>query len=151
MTMLLLQSLFISQEYNYVVILYRLTMSLYVITGTAVLSLHSIDGILNSEIGRRALVQCTDIIVESNIDPIALARKLYAKEVISENIYKKVKDRLTRETSSDRLDMILDELKDHVKHNASTFTTFLDVLKDDSLKKRELADIIMSKYKGIIH
>ena len=151
MTMLLLQSLFISQEYNYAVILYRLTISLYIITGTAVLSLHSIDGILNSEIGRRALVQCTDIIVESNIDPIALARKLYAKEVISENIYKKVKDRLTRETSSDRLDMILDELKDHVKHNASTFTTFLNVLKDDSLKKRELADIIMSKYKGIIH
>ena len=151
MTMLLLQSLFISQEYNYAVILYRLTISLYIITGTAVLSLHSIDGILNSEIGRRALVQCTDIIVESNIDPIALARKLYAKEVISENIYKKVKDRLTRETSSDRLDMILDELKDHVKHNASTFTTFLNVLKDDSLKKHELADIIMSKYKGIIH
>ena len=149
--MLLLQSLFISQEYNYVVILYRQTISLYIITGTAVLSLHSIDGTLNPEIGRRALVQCTDIIVDSNIDPIALARKLYAKEVISENIYKKVKDRLTRETSSDRLDMILDELKDHVKHNASTFTTFLDVLKDDSLKKRELADIIMSKYKGIIH
>ena len=110
-----------------------------------------IDGTLNCEIGRRALVQCTDIIVESNIDPIALARKLYSKEVISENIYKKVKDNETRETSSNRLDKILDDLKDHVKHNASTFTTFLDILKDDSLNQRDLADIIMSKYKGIIH
>ena len=115
------------------------------------MSLHSIDGTLNSEIGRRALVQCTDIIVESNIDPIALARKLYSKEVISENSYKKVKDKETRETSSDRLDRILDDVKDHVKHNASTFTTFLDILKDDSLKQHDLADKIMSKYKGIIH
>ena len=32
---------------------------------------------------------------------------------------------------------------------ASTFTTFLDILKDDSLKQHEIADIIMSKYKGI--
>ena len=110
----------------------------------------SIDGTLNCEICRRALVQCTDIIVESNIDPIALARKLYSKELISENIYKKVKDKETRETSFDRLDKILDDLKDHVKHNASTFTTFLDILKDDSLNQRDLADIIMSKYKGII-
>ena len=114
------------------------------------MSLHSIDGTLNCDIGRRALVQFTDIIVESNIDPIALARKLYAKEVISENIYKEVKDRLTRETSSERLDRILDDLKDHVKHNANTFTIFLDILKDDSLNQRDLADKIMSKYEGII-
>ena len=115
------------------------------------MSLHSIDGTLNCEICRRALVQCTNIIVESNIDPIALARNLYAKEVISENIYKKVKDRLTGETSSERLDQILDVLKDHVKHNGSTFTIFLSILKDDSLNQLGLADIIMSKYKGIIH
>ena len=40
----------------------------------------------------------------SNVDPIALTRKLYSKEVISENIYQKVKDNETRETTSDRLD-----------------------------------------------
>ena len=106
---------------------------------------------MNSEIARRALVQCTDIIVESYIDPIALARILYSKEVISENVYKKVKDRQTRETSSDRLDHILDDIKDHVKHNASAFTTFLDILRDDRLNQKELADIIIAKYKGIIH
>ena len=63
------------------------------------MSVHSIEGTLNCEICRRAFVQCTDI-VESNVDPITLARKLYTKEVISENIYKKVKDKKTRETSS---------------------------------------------------
>ena len=110
----------------------------------------SIDGTLNCEICRRALVQCTDVIVESNVDPIALARKLYSKEVISEDTYKKVKDKETRETTSDRIDRILDDLKDRVKHNASTFTTFLDILRDDSLKRHDLADKIMSKYKGMI-
>ena len=127
-------------------------MSLYIIYDLVlVVSLHSIDCAINCEIGRRALVQCTDIIVESNVDPFALARKLYSKEVISENIYKKVKDRETRETCSDRLERILDDLKDRVKYNASTFKTFLDILRDDSLNRSDLADIIMSTYKGMIH
>ena len=112
------------------------------------MSLCTIDGTLNSEICRRALVQCTDVVVESNVDPIALARKLLSKEVISENIFKKVKDKETRETTSDRLDRILDDVKDCVKHNASTFITFLDILRDD-LKRNDLADKIMSKYKGM--
>ena len=115
------------------------------------MSFHSIDGTLNCDIGRRALVQCTDIIVESDIDPITLARKLYTKEVISENIYKKVNDREARESSFDRLDRILDDLKDRVKHNATTFTTFLDILRDDSLNRHDLADIVMAKYEGIMH
>ena len=115
------------------------------------MSLHFIEGTLNCEIGRRALVQCTDIIVESNVDPIILARKLYTKEVISENIYKKVKDKKTGDTCSDRLDQILDDVKDHVKYNASTFTIFLDILRDDSLNRHDLADKIISKYKGMIH
>ena len=110
----------------------------------------SIDGPLNCEICKRALVQCTDIIVESNVDPIALARKLHSKEVISENIYKNVKDKATGETTSDRLDRILDDLKDRVKDNASIFTIFLDILRDDSLKRHNLAEKIMSKYKGMI-
>ena len=41
----------------------------------------------------RALVRCTDIIVESTIDPFILARKLYSKEIISEDVYKRVQDK----------------------------------------------------------
>ena len=106
---------------------------------------------LNCEIYRRTLVKCTNIIVESNIDPIALARRLYSEEIISEDVYKIVKDKKTGDTGADRLDYILDDLKDHVKHNASTFTTFLDILRDDGLNRQDLADKIMSKYKGMIH
>ena len=110
----------------------------------------TVDDPLNCEICRRALVQCTIIIVESNIDPIALARRLYSKEIISENVYKIVKDKKTGDTSTERLDYILDDLKDHVKHNASAFMIFLDILREESLNQEDLADKIVSKYKGMI-
>ena len=113
--------------------------------------LFTLDDTLNYEICRRTLVQCTDIIVVSNIDPIALARKLYSKEIISEDVYKNVKDKKTGDTSTDRLDYIIDDLKDHVKHSVSTFMIFLDILRDDSLNQQDLADKIMSKYKGMIY
>ena len=113
--------------------------------------LFTLDGTKNCEICRRTLVQCTNIIVESNIDPTVLARRLYSKEIVSEDVYKIVKDKNTRDTSTERLDYILDDLKDHVKHNASAFTIFLDVLRDDGLNRQDLADKIMSKYKGMIH
>ena len=110
-----------------------------------------LEGTLNCEICKRTLVQCTDTIVESNIDPIVLARKLYSKEIISEDVYKIVKDKKTGDTSTDRLDYILDDLKDHVKRNASAFMIFLDILRDDGLNRQDLADKIISKYTGMLH
>ena len=110
----------------------------------------TLDVTLNCEIYRRTLVKCTNIIVESNIDPIALARRLYSKEIISEDVYKIVKDKKTGDTSTERLHYILDDLKDHVKHNVSAFVIFLDILRDDDLNRQGLADKIMSKYNGII-
>ena len=106
---------------------------------------------LNSDAARRALVKCTSTIVESSIDPIVLARKLISEEVISENVYKTVRDKRTGDTSADRLDYILDDLKDHVKQNSSVFMIFLDTLRDDSLNQHDLADKIMLKYKGMIY
>ena len=110
-----------------------------------------IDDTPNCDICRRTSVKCTNIIVESNIDPIALARRLYSEEVISEDVYKIVKDKKTGDTSTDRLDCILDDLKDHVKHNVSAFMIFIDILRHDSLNRQDLADKIMSKYKGMIY
>ena len=115
------------------------------------MSLHSIDDTLNSDVARRALVKCTSAIVESTIEPITLARKLVEEEVISESVYKVVKDKKTGDTSENRLELILDDLKDRVKHNVSAFMIFLDILRDDSLNRQDLADKIMSKYKGMIY
>ena len=111
--------------------------------------IYTLDGTLNSEKARRALIQCTSIIVESTIDPIVLARKLYTNEIISEDVYRRLRDRSSRDTNEDRLDTVLDKIKDRVKCNVSVLTIFLDILKD--LNRQDLADAIMSKYKGIIH
>ena len=113
--------------------------------------LFTLDVTLDCEICRRTLVQFTDTIVESNIDPVVLARKLYSKEIVSENVYKTVKDKKTGDTSANRLDYILENLRDLVKHNANAFMIFLDILRDGSLNKEDLACKIMSKYKGMIY
>ena len=110
--------------------------------------IYTLDGTLSFEIARRTLVQCTDVIIESRIDPTNLARKLYANEIISENIYKRVRGRACGDTTSERLDNILDEIKVHVIYDASIFTKFVDILRD--LNRQDLADYIMSKYEGII-
>ena len=125
--------------------------SFWYIINSSIYCLYTLDDTLDCEICRRTLVQCTDIIVESNIDPTVLARKLYAAEFISENVYKIIKDKKTNDTTADRLDNILDNIKDHVIHNARVFVIFLDILRDDSLKQQDLADKIMSKYKGMIY
>ena len=91
----------------------------------------------------RALIRCTDIIVESTIDPFILARKLHSKEIISKHVYKRVKDKASRDTNEERLDIILDELKDLVKHNPSILTKFVDILRQE-LNRNNLADEIMS-------
>ena len=94
----------------------------------------------------RALVQCTDSIVESTIDPVDLARKLSSELVISEDVYKRVKDEACRDTNKKRRDIILDEIKDRVKHDASILTKFVDILRG-KFNRNDLADEIMSKLK----
>ena len=98
---------------------------------------------------KRALTQCTDIIIESSIDPFALARRLYSKEIISEGTYKRARDKKTGDSSEDRLELILDHLKDRVTHNASILISFLNILKD--LTHQDLAVLIVKKYKGILY
>ena len=100
----------------------------------------------NSDKAVRALVQCTDIIAESTIDPFVLARKLHSKEVISENVYMRVRDRASRDTNEDRLETILVDLKSRVKYNVSIMMTFVDILRND-FKQNDLADVVMSKFK----
>ena len=94
----------------------------------------------------RALVRCTDIIIESSINPIALARRLYSKEIMSEDTYKKVKDNKSRDSHEDRLELILDDLKDRVTHNASIFTHFINIL--NGFARHDLASAILTKYEG---
>ena len=84
------------------------------------------------------------MIVESTINPIDLARKLYSEMIIPEDFYRKIKDKETRDTSKDRLDAILDEIKDRVEHDPGIFNKFINVLRE-GLYRRDLADKIITK------
>ena len=106
----------------------------------------SIIGPLNSEIARRALVQCTNTIVGSNIEHFDLAINAYSKEIISEDVFKIVKDKKTGDTNAQRVDKVLDDIKDHIKHDPNVLLTFLSILRDD-LNRTDLADGIISKLK----
>ena len=98
---------------------------------------------------RRALAQCTDVITESSIDPFTLARRLYAKEVISESIYKKMRNKKTGDSSKDRLELILDNIKDRITHNASILISFISTLNE--MTRQDLAVSIVKKYKGMLY
>ena len=111
--------------------------------------IYTLDGTLNSVIARRALLQCTSIIIESTIDPITLARNLYSEEVISENVYKRVRDKTRRDTTVEHLEIILNDIKECVKLDPDGLTKFVNILRE--LNRQDLADKIMSTYKGIIH
>ena len=53
-----------------------------------------------------------------------------------------VKDKITGDSSQERLDLILDTLKDQIKYNDNAIVseTFLYILRDESLSRDELAE-----------
>ena len=104
---------------------------------------------LDPVVAKRTLVQCSDIITESTIDPFTLARKLYSNEVFPEYTYKRVKDMSTRDSNERRLQQILEHLIERVRLNADILMSFLDILKD--LERRDLADLILKKYKSMLY
>ena len=55
-----------------------------------------------------------------------------------------MRDTACRDTDEQRLETILDEIKDLVKHDAGILTKFLDILRE-KLSRNDLADKIMSK------
>ena len=91
----------------------------------------------------RALVQCTDIIVESTIDPFVLARKLFSELIISENVYERVRDSACNDTNKQRLETILNDIRNRVKYDAGILTKFVDILRQ-KLNRNDLANKIMS-------
>ena len=80
---------------------------------------------------KKVLIRSTDVIVESGIDPAVLARKLYAKEIISDNVYDRARDKASRDTNEECLEVILSDVRSRVKNDASILMIFVDILKVD--------------------
>ena len=101
---------------------------------------------MKSDVASKALIQCTATILDSTVEPFDLVIKLYSKEIIPGDIYKRVKDRQSRDTKKERLDLILEHIKDRVNLDAGIFKLFVDTLRE--LSRNDLADLIMTKYEG---
>ena len=99
-------------------------------------------------VARTALVQCTDHIVRSTIDPVALARILFSKEIISEIVYQRVRDKTSGHTNEERLETILDDLRSRIKYDANILMSLVNILRDD-FSRNDLADEIVSKLSKI--
>ena len=105
----------------------------------------------NTVAARKALLQCAPIIIGSTIDPLDLSRRALSREIISEDVYKKVKDRHSRDTTKERMGYIIDELTDRIRYDedGSIFSTFLSILGE--MGRNDLVNKVKEKYKGDIH
>ena len=99
---------------------------------------------------KKVLVWSTNIIVESGIDPAVLARKLYAKEIMSDNVYDRVRDKASRDSNEECLEVILSDLSSRVKNDASIVMIFMDTLRVD-LNQQDLADKVIQNWKKVSH
>ena len=95
----------------------------------------------NCKATKTALVQCTDHIVRSSIDPFWI---LFSIEIISENCYMRVKDRTCGHTNEERLETILDDLRSCNEYDPNVLMIYVSILRDDFYQK-SLADKTMSK------
>ena len=102
--------------------------------------------LLSSDMAKKVLVRSTDIIVESGIDPVVLARKLYAKEIMADNVYDRIRDTASRDSNEERLEAIVRDLRSRVENDANIVMIFVDILRVD-LKRQDLADKVMSNLK----
>ena len=87
--------------------------------------------------------------VRLKIESSDLARKLYSVEILSEDVYIRVRDKQCRDTNKEHLEKILDDIKDCLHYSSNILTTLLKILNVLIINQNDLADVIEIKYKGM--
>lgn len=78
-----------------------------------------------------------------------LANKLLAKKIISHGKKEKVTDLRTGQTTSQRMDELLDAVMESVKVKATVFDYFLNILhEEDTIVTNALAEEMRKKYRS---
>ena len=60
-----------------------------------------------------------------------------------------MRDKKTGDSSEERLQLILDDIKDRVSQDGNILTSFLNILEE--LTHQHLANTIVKKYKGMLY
>ena len=98
---------------------------------------------------RTALRKNFDKIIESTIDSFDPARKLFAAQILPDDVYLKVLDENVNMSTQRRMHLVLTSLRGAVTLNGRAFEIFLDILKEgDSVIGNSLAESLIKDYEG---
>ena len=98
---------------------------------------------------RTALRKNFDKIVESTIDPFELARKLFAAQILPDNVYLKVMDDNINLSTQRRMHLVLTSIRGAVTLNGRVFKKLLDILKEGgSVIGDSLTELLVKDYEG---
>ena len=99
------------------------------------------------EVAYRVMSECTSGIRRCGIDLHFLAEKLLEKKIINNRQKKKATDEHSGRTTDQRMDQLLDIIKDSVQQEGKVFEYILEILKDeDTILANKLYDDMINKY-----
>uniref|UniRef100_A0A1X7U4A0 CARD domain-containing protein n=2 Tax=Amphimedon queenslandica TaxID=400682 RepID=A0A1X7U4A0_AMPQE len=99
------------------------------------------------EVAYRVMLECIPGIRRCGIDLHFLAEKLLEKKVINNRQRKKATDEHSGHTTDQRMDQLLDIIKDSVQQEGKVFEYILEILKDeDTILANKLYDDMINKY-----
>ena len=86
--------------------------------------------------------------IKRRIDLVSLAEKLIEKKIINAKQKSKAIDELSRRTTDQRMDELLDIVKDSIEVEGKVFGYILEILKDeDTILTNKLYDDMMNRYR----
>ena len=75
------------------------------------------------------------------MEPPDIARKLFSKRVLNEQMFENITDRYTHETKRERLERVMTDVRSAVKHDESAFVTFIQAMEE--LNTIEVNELVM--------
>ena len=104
----------------------------------------------DSNVAYQAVRRNSSKIVQSGIDPIVLAAKLDSSNAINETDYRLVIDRNTTASSQERLQILVDSVKENVRYNSAVFGSFVKHLNESGIPGHSIAQELIASYQGIL-
>ena len=104
-------------------------------------------GTFRPAVAYKVMIEYTADIKSCRIDLISLAEKLLKKKIINPKQKSKATDELSGRTTDQRMDELLDIVKESIEVEGKVFGYILEILKDeDTILANKLYDGMMNKY-----
>ena len=105
-------------------------------------------GTFRSDIAYRVITEKTSLIKSYRVDFHFLADKLFEKRIINAEERKQVTNPGSGMTADERLQILINYIKEVIKIKGEVFGTFIDILKEENtIRSAKLADQLMDGYK----